>query len=58
MKKQALIDEVNELKANESVSLNDKINKVKNVQARWKDLGQAPRKVNDSIFKEFRTLCN
>ncbi len=58
VKKQALLDEVNILKADESISLDDKINKVKNIQARWKDIGQAPRKVNDTIFADFRAICN
>lgn len=58
VKKQALIEEVTALKADESQSLNDKINKVKNIQARWKDIGQAPRKVNDTIFADFRAICN
>ncbi len=57
-KKKTLIKEVESLKENAELSLNDKIDKVKSIQANWKNIGQAPRKVNDSIFAEFRTLCN
>ncbi len=57
-KKQALIDRVISLQTDEQKTLDQKIDEVKRIQARWKELGAAPRKVNDKIFAKFRKLCN
>lgn len=57
-KKKDLIEEVKALQADTEKSLDQKINEVKGIQANWKNIGAAPRKVNDKIFAEFRKLCN
>ena len=57
VKKQGMIEKVKALK-NSDEELSVKIDRVKKMQADWKKVGPAPRKVNDEIFQEFRSICN
>lgn len=55
-KKQVLLDKAKELKDSEDFA---KITPVmKQIQEEWRAIGHVPRKVSDSIWKEFKDACN
>lgn len=55
-KKRALIEEVNALR--DSGDLNSAINRVKQIQSEWKQIGPVPEKVNKKVFAEFKSACD
>ncbi|MEL6675192.1 MAG: DUF349 domain-containing protein, partial [Bacteroidota bacterium] len=52
--KKALIEEVNKIKVAEKESPRKAIDQIKDIQARWKDIGKVPYKEKDKIWEEFR----
>ena len=55
-KKQSLIDEVKNIIKQEINTNNSK--RVIEIQNEWKKVGYIPRKISNSLWQEFRTLCN
>ncbi|HUH52041.1 MAG TPA: DUF349 domain-containing protein [Flavobacterium sp.] len=55
-KKQALLDRAKELKDSEDFAKTTAV--MKQIQEEWKSIGHVPRKVSDSIWKEFKEACN
>ncbi|CAM3888490.1 DUF349 domain-containing protein [Flavobacterium branchiophilum] len=55
-KKQALVAKANELKDSTDFELTTPI--MKQIQDEWKTIGHVPRKISDSLWKEFREACN
>ena len=55
-KKQSLIDEVRNIIKQEINTNNSK--RVIEIQNEWKKVGYIPRKISNSLWQEFRTLCN
>ncbi|MEZ4829336.1 MAG: DUF349 domain-containing protein [Bacteroidia bacterium] len=52
--KKTLIDEVRKLTANPEGGVDKAIGRVKELQAKWKDIGKVPFKEKDKIWDEFR----
>ncbi len=55
-KKKALIDKATELK--DSEDWKGTADKLKRIQADWKNTGQVGKKDSDRLWKEFRAVCN
>ncbi|NQZ77518.1 MAG: DUF349 domain-containing protein, partial [Ekhidna sp.] len=55
-KKQELISKANELKDNDD--WNSTADKLKHLQAQWKDIGPVPEKVRNAVYKEFKDACD
>ena len=55
-KKKSLIDEVINIIKQENYSQNSK--RVIEIQNEWKKVGYIPRKISNSLWNEFRPLCN
>ena len=55
-KKQSLIDEVRNIITQEINTNSSK--RVIEIQNEWKKVGYIPRKISNSLWQEFRTLCN
>ncbi|WKW47665.1 DUF349 domain-containing protein [Myroides sp. JBRI-B21084] len=55
-KKQALIDQAKSLK--DSDDFNTVTPLMKQIQEDWKHIGHVPRKFSDSLWKEFKQICN
>ncbi len=55
-KKQNLINEVSNLIKKENYAQNSK--RVIEIQNEWKKVGYMPRKISNSLWNEFRPLCN
>lgn len=56
LKKQKLVDLSAELKDNEDFQAT--VQKFKDLQAQWKEIGRAPEKYQNSIYKEFKANCD
>lgn len=52
--KENLIEELKKIASDESISADDAIEAVKDIQTRWKDIGKVPFKQKDSIWDKFR----
>lgn len=62
-KKKALLEELKAILAEEEVLDNPKAwdrrtKKVLDIQERWKKIGFGPRRENDALFRDMRTLCD
>jgi hypothetical protein len=55
-KKMELIAKANELKNSDDFDVSTPL--MKQIQEDWKKIGHVPRKVSDSIWKEFKDACN
>ena len=59
--KQALIEQIKALDWNSLKTMkqwNDALEKILAIQEEWRKIGFAPKKVNQKIYKEYRTLCD
>lgn len=56
VKKEQLCVQVEELQ--DSTEWNETTDRIKQLQADWKDMGPVPRKVSDAIWKRFRAACD
>ena len=54
--KEELVKRALELK--DSADWDKTTNELKNIQARWKEIGPVPEKVREKIFKEFKEACD
>jgi hypothetical protein len=54
--KQELIQKANELK--DSSDWSKAAQEIKNLQARWKEIGPVPEKISNKVFKEFKDACD
>lgn len=52
--KENLIEELKKIATDESLSADDAIEAVKDIQARWKEIGKVPFKQKDAIWDKFR----
>jgi hypothetical protein len=55
-KKQALVDQANELKVSDDFATTTPM--MKQIQEEWKLVGHVPRKFSDVLWKEFKGACN
>ncbi len=55
-RKEELIAKANELK--DSEDWNSTADKLKNLQAEWKDIGPVPEKVRNETYKKFKAACD
>ncbi|MEO9485591.1 MAG: DUF349 domain-containing protein [Ekhidna sp.] len=56
LKKRELIAKADELK--DSDDWNSTADKLKHLQAQWKDIGPVPEKVRNETYKQFKTACD
>ncbi len=56
IKKQALIEQAKSL--SESTDYDNTTPVMKKIQEEWKHVGHVPRKFSDSLWKEFKQICN
>lgn len=56
VKKQALIEQAKSL--SESTDYDNTTPVMKKIQEEWKHVGHVPRKFSDSLWKEFKQICN
>jgi hypothetical protein len=54
--KLALIAKVAEIK--DSEDFRNTAEKIKQIQNEWKQIGQSPKEVHESVYQEFRSLCD
>jgi uncharacterized pyridoxal phosphate-containing UPF0001 family protein len=54
--KQELIQKANELK--DSSDWSKAAQEIKNLQARWKEIGPVPEKISNKVFREFKEACD
>ncbi|MEM7368399.1 MAG: DUF349 domain-containing protein [Bacteroidota bacterium] len=56
--KKALIEEVKKLDVKELGGIDNAIKKIKDIQARWKEIGKVPYKEKDTIWEKFRSAID